>query len=123
MGAGLRAGRNRAVIRLCALEEIPDGQARGFQPWGSTEPGVIVWRRGAEIRVYENSCPHVGAPLDWLPDRFMTKDGERLMCATHGATFDPRDGACLSGPCRGDRLRAVKAELRDGAVFAPDQPD
>jgi len=51
------------------------------------------------IRAYHNRCPHTGSPLDWLPGRFFSDDGRALVCATHGAHFDPLTGACLSGPC------------------------
>ena len=54
---------------------------------------------GGEIRAYRNECPHTGSPLDWLPGRFFSEDGRTLVCATHGARFDPMTGACLSGPC------------------------
>jgi nitrite reductase/ring-hydroxylating ferredoxin subunit len=73
---------------------------------------------GGEIRAYHNACPHTGSPLDWLPGRFFSDDGRALVCATHGARFDPLTGACLSGPCpRGLYPLAVR-DLGD-AVSVP----
>jgi len=68
------------------------------------------------VMIYLNACPHLGVPLDWLPGKFMSADGQRIVCATHGAEFRPEDGVCLRGPCRGDRLTAVACEVRDGVV-------
>ena len=59
-------------------------------------------RQGEKVHVWVNSCPHIGTPLDWTPDRFMTADGRHLICATHGALFEPATGECTAGPCRGD---------------------
>lgn len=104
---------------LCRLEEIPDGEARGFDaaPGGFT--GLFAVRRGAEVRVYVNSCPHIGVPLDWAPHRFLTRDGKRIICAVHGAEFRIDDGECIHGPCLGDRLEAVMIAVKDGLVLVP----
>jgi nitrite reductase/ring-hydroxylating ferredoxin subunit len=102
---------------LCALEDIPDGGARGFPaaPGGFT--GLFAIRRGEAVHVYVNSCPHIGVPLDWAPDRFLNRDGSRIICSTHGAEFGIEDGLCVSGPCLGDRLEPVTAEIQDGRVL------
>ena len=44
-------------------------------------------------------------------------DAESLVCAAHGASFELQGGECLAGPCRGESLRAVAVEIRDGAVW------
>ena len=69
--------------------------------------------------VYVNACPHIGTPLDWVPDRFLSADGSRIVCATHGAEFAIADGECLRGPCLGDRLEPVKIQIKDGTLFVP----
>ena len=56
-------------------------------------------------------------PLDWVPDRFLSADGSRIVCATHGAEFRIADGACLQGPCFGDALEQVLIQVKDGTVF------
>ena len=105
---------------LCRVADIPDGGARGFgaAPGGFT--GLFAVRRGQQVAVYVNACPHLGVPLDWIPDRFLTADGRRIVCATHGAEFAPADGVCLRGPCLGDRLEAVMIEVHDGVVLVPE---
>jgi nitrite reductase/ring-hydroxylating ferredoxin subunit len=104
---------------LCRIEDIPDGGAKGFRaaPGGFT--GLMAVRRGETVFVYVNSCPHIGTPLDWTPDRFMSVDGRHIICATHGAEFAVENGECLKGPCRGDFLEPVVTQIKDGAIYVP----
>ena len=104
---------------LCRLDEIPDGGARGFPAAEGGFVGLFAVRKGDEAYVYVNSCPHIGIPLDWAPDRFLTADGSRIICSTHGAEFRIDDGVCLGGPCVGDRLEAVMIRLEDGQLLVP----
>ena len=104
---------------LCRLDDIPDGGAKGFPPAPACFTGLFAIRRGDRANVYVNSCPHIGAPLDWAPDRFLSHDGTRIICAMHGAEFTIAEGLCIAGPCLGDRLEAVMIELRDGEILVP----
>ena len=108
----------RSLESLCRLDEVPDGDARGFEvPGPDGEPlRLIVLRRGDHVRVFENRCPHRGTPLDWQPDRFLDAAGEHLICATHGALFRLDDGACVAGPCLGDALTRIAAWVVGGVV-------
>ena len=104
---------------LCRVDEIDDGSARGFPPAPGGFNGIVAYRKGDAIHVYVNSCPHIGTPLDWTPNRFMSRDGKYIICATHGAAFAPATGECLLGPCEGDYLDKVKFEVKDGVIFVP----
>lgn len=106
-----------AGTRLCRLDEIPDGAARGFAV-GDVPLRLFVVRRDAALHAYWNRCPHVGTPLDWAPDEFLDRTGREIVCATHGARFRIEDGVCLGGPCQGDRLEPFPIAVRDGVVFA-----
>jgi nitrite reductase/ring-hydroxylating ferredoxin subunit len=101
---------------LCAVSEIADGGAKGFgaAPGGFT--GLFAVRQGDLVRVYLNSCPHIGTPLDWAPDRFLSRDGQHIVCATHGAEFAPDTGLCLRGPCEGDHLEAIAFTIEAGMI-------
>ncbi len=105
---------------LCRLQDIPDHGSKGFTgpPGGSA--GLFAVRSGGTVVVYVNVCPHIGTSLDLVPDRFLSADGARIVCATHGAEFRVEDGICVAGPCAGDRLEAVPCELRDDAVLIDD---
>lgn len=102
---------------LCRLDELPDGGAKGFGPPSGGFTGLFAVRRGAAAHVYVNSCPHIGVPLDWAPDRFLSGDGARIVCATHGAEFEIETGLCVRGPCLGDRLEAVMIQIKDGVIL------
>lgn len=106
------------VLPLCRLEDIADGQARGFVV--AADGGalrLLVARRGGNVFGYRNACPHVGVPLDWTEDRFMTLDGTHLLCGTHGAQFRVEDGFCVLGPCKGKSLAPLPVRVApDGAV-------
>jgi nitrite reductase/ring-hydroxylating ferredoxin subunit len=104
---------------LCRMDEIVDGTTKGFPPAPGGFSGLIAYRTGDAVSVYVNSCPHIGTPLDWLPDQFMSRDGKYIICATHGAAFAPTTGECLLGPCKGDYLDTVKTEIRDGVIYVP----
>jgi len=83
---------------------------------GDAEP-VILYREGAQVRAWLNVCPHAGRPLDWAPGQFLKSRDGHLVCAAHGAAFELQGGNCVSGPCKGDALRAVPVRVEDGRVL------
>nr|WP_237182620.1 Rieske 2Fe-2S domain-containing protein [Roseomonas marmotae] len=102
------------MVPLCRLEDIPNGQARGFG-------ALFAVRRGARVFVYVNACPHIGVSLEIMPDRFLDHRGTAIICALHGAQFRIEDGFCTHGPCAGDSLEAVPAEVdAEGVVRVPE---
>ena len=97
---------------LCTLDEIPDPGAKGFDFGSGTNlVSIFVVRAGNTLVAYENACPHTGGPLDWVPDQFLTREKDHILCATHGALFRIATGECLAGPCVGDWLRALPVSL------------
>jgi len=118
---------------LCRLEDIPDGEGRGFVIGeGAGEVALFVVRDGAEAFAYLNVCPHLGTPLDWggfdAAGSFVSTDSGNILCATHGAEFRIMDGVCLAGPCLGKHLRAVRLSRdADGLLrfqgIAPERPE
>ena len=102
---------------LCRAEEIPEGGGRGFQIPAEPFPRrIFVVRHEGVLYGYDNTCPHAGSPLDFMPDRFFDPTGTRLQCATHGAQFRVHDGYCVAGPCAGKSLRPVAVAVSDGYV-------
>jgi len=107
-------------VALCRAEDVAEGAGRGFRLGeGTAQIAVFVIRWRGTLHAYVNSCPHIGTPLDWAPDRFLSRDGTRVICSTHGAEFEPMTGECVRGPCFGDRLEAVNIEIRDGTILVP----
>ena len=69
------------------------------------------------LHAYLNRCPHIGISLDWGDKQFFTLDGRYLMCANHGATFEPGTGECIWGPCIGAALQSVPFEIEGAEIF------
>ena len=69
------------------------------------------------IYSYQNSCPHTGINLNWMPDQFLDSNNEFIQCSTHGALFDIENGLCLRGPCLGDRLIIIKNSVQEGNIY------
>ncbi|QOW20144.1 Rieske (2Fe-2S) protein [Lysobacter ciconiae] len=106
---------NAALIHL---DRIPDG---GFADaaadlHGDMEP-LVLYRDGNDVRAWVNVCPHAGRQLNWAPGEFLKSKDGMLVCAAHGASFELQSGECVAGPCRGESLRSVEVEVRDGAVW------
>lgn len=103
---------------LCRDDEIAEGGGRGFV-FGRMpdELRVFVVRRDGRLHAYRNACPHVGATLDWTPDRFLTPDGRFIQCQMHGALFTIEGGRCVRGPCAGKHLDRVDVVSKDGAIY------
>ncbi len=96
---------------LCDLEEIPDGEGKEFRFGTGRFPfRMFVIRRQEQVWGYLNSCPHLRAPLNFRPDRFLTYDQEHILCAVHHALFEVEDGFCVDGPCAGQSLIPVPVE-------------
>jgi nitrite reductase/ring-hydroxylating ferredoxin subunit len=69
----------------------------------------VAARAGEELKVWLNICPHAGRRLDYAPGKFL-QQGNQLICAAHGASFDLSDGLCVAGPCRGASLIRVRVQ-------------
>ena len=95
----------------CAVSAPLPGQTAKFrlERRGKVVEGFIINVYGSH-RAYVNRCPHAGTPLDLWPNEFLTEDGQHLICATHGAIFDPRSGLCVEGPCPGATLEPLVVE-------------
>ena len=84
------------------------------------QPAFLIYQsasaeRKSSVNAYLNSCPHRGIPLNWQPDMFLDEDSELIHCSSHGARFRVGDGFCVSGPCAGQSLTALKTTRIGGA--------
>jgi nitrite reductase/ring-hydroxylating ferredoxin subunit len=104
---------------ICASAELPEGGSGvrfEVERKGRSEAAFVV-RFDGMPRAYFNRCAHVPVELDWQPGVFFDADGLYLICATHGAMYDPQSGACAGGPCRGQGLHPVAVREADGGIF------
>jgi nitrite reductase/ring-hydroxylating ferredoxin subunit len=72
-------------------------------------------RYDGQVHAYLNRCSHVPMEMDYQPNQFFDLTGHWLICATHGATYSPKTGACRGGPCRGGLIKIETSES-DGVV-------
>lgn len=104
---------------LCRIEEIPDGEARGFSvevDYSSEYIDIFIVRKGTRLYGYINSCPHSHWPLELVEDQFMTLDKKNIQCVNHGAWFEISTGRCLGGPCKGKFLDQYPVTIIDGWI-------
>ncbi len=108
------------VIELCPAETLRDGGTGvRFELVAGGQPatGFAVRHRG-HVHGYVNRCAHVAMELDWQPGEFFDFDRELLICATHGAVYEPATGVCVGGPCAGGGgLYRLDVFERDGRVY------
>ena len=104
------------------MDAIGDGTSKEVT-FGDDRSGLCLVRINRTIYAYINSCPHTGAPLNWMGDQFLTRDGDMIQCALHGALFRIADGLCVWGPCLHQRLTAVPTVIRDGDILLAGEED
>ena len=107
---------------LCRSEELDVGGTGlrfEVQKDGEKRPAFAV-RSTAGISAFLNRCGHRDLELDWSPGEFFDLDARLLICATHGALYDPQSGACKGGPCNGVGLRPLSVMEAAGLVYLID---
>jgi nitrite reductase/ring-hydroxylating ferredoxin subunit len=105
--------------RLCTVADLADPGARGFffREGEKLFMGFVV-RLAGRVYGYIDRCPHAGMPLALLPNRYLTPEGDLVLCSSHGALFRITDGFCLGGPCAGRALWPWPVRIEGDAVVA-----
>ena len=103
----------KAGVRLCQLEEIPDGSGKEFI-FGpdKNQFKLVVFRLNKSAWGYINVCPHFWLPLNARPEKFLICGPGRVMCSFHSAIFRFEDGLCIDGPVKGGKLDSVPVEVK-----------
>lgn len=83
---------------------------------GEQLPAFVV-RFDGKVYAYLNQCAHLFLELDWENGEFFDLSGDYIMCANHGALFEPVSGECVSGPCYGASLRGVPVTEVDNTIM------
>jgi nitrite reductase/ring-hydroxylating ferredoxin subunit len=96
--------------------ELADGEGSGRDTDSGAAAAFVVRYRG-RVHAYLNRCGHIPVELDWQHGRFFDEGGLYLICATHGALYDPATGRCVGGRCNGRGLTAVPVTEREGTVY------
>lgn len=97
------------IRRVCRRDALEDGgTAVSFNVTrGGRELAAFAIAHAGTVHAYVNICPHRGTPLDWQPGEVFDESRLYLICATHGALFEPQSGQCIAGPCQGAYLQKI----------------
>ena len=94
--------------KLCALADLPDGEARVFEVDGVE---LAAARSGTKVFVVENRCSHDDGPLG--EGRLL---GAEIECPRHGARFDIESGRATRMPAIAP-ISTYRATVEGDAVF------
>lgn len=104
---------------VASVGEIEHGNSKKFtMRRGEREFEALLVNFQGDHFAYVNRCPHTGITLDWVNNQFFSSDRRYLMCATHGAVFEPPSGECIWGPCVGLSLQSLPIVIDDGLIYA-----
>ena len=113
------AEKKSARKPVAAVGEIEHGKSKKFTlRRGQRDLEALLVNFEGRHFAYINRCPHTGITLDWVNNQFFSSDNRYLMCATHGAVFEPPTGECIWGPCVGLALQSVPVEIEQGRIYA-----
>jgi nitrite reductase/ring-hydroxylating ferredoxin subunit len=108
------------------LDELSHGMTKKFllRCQGRTVEGLLLNYDG-QLFAYLNRCRHIPLSMDWVDNHFFTEDKRYLICANHGATYEPTTGECIWGPCYGAFLQGIRLEISGERVlaFCPEEND
>lgn len=114
----------RAGDRICASAELSNG-GPGYRFSvifrDRMEPAFAVRHHDRAV-AYLNRCAHRQVELDWEPGQFFDLDRRLLICATHGALYEPLSGFCVAGPCHGANLIPLAVLERDNGLWLAEPP-
>ena len=110
---------NSEPQHLCASGDLVErGAAVTFDvmEFGRSAPAFALRFDNLAV-AYLNRCAHVPAEMDWQPGEFWDQERRFIICSVHGALYEPANGRCLAGPCRGGRLHPIPLKEEGGQVY------
>jgi nitrite reductase/ring-hydroxylating ferredoxin subunit len=102
-------------ILLCQIDDLAEMQTIELDIGDNK---LFAIRKDNEVYAYWNNCPHLGIPLNWMPEKFLDLDGSLIQCSSHGALFQIDSGECIAGPCIGDHLKPVEVRVKGDKIYA-----
>ncbi len=110
----LNQDQELSMQKLCDLDAIQEDQSKGFEIDGVS---LFAVRKDGQVHVYQNQCPHLSIPLEFMPDQFLDSENYFIQCSTHGALFEVESGNCVSGPCVGDKLTPIECSVDNNQIL------
>lgn len=113
------ADGQRLICASAQVEEAGKGFRFELARGGQAVPAFVIRWHG-RVHAYLNRCGHIPVEMDWQPGEFFDITRLYLLCATHGALYDPAHGTCLGGRCQGRGLVAVPVAEENGQIYLKD---
>lgn len=110
------ADNERVICESHMLVERKQGLRFALPELGERATGFVV-RYNGTVYAFINQCAHIPVELDWNEGDFFDLSKNYLMCATHGAHYQPETGECVMGPCKGRKLQAIQVVERDNKIL------
>jgi nitrite reductase/ring-hydroxylating ferredoxin subunit len=109
----------RAGDRICASAALRNGGigVRFSVTHGDRIEPAFAVRHHDRAVAYLNRCAHRHVEMDWEEGNFFDADRRLLICATHGALYEPLSGFCVTGPCHGESLVPLAVLEHDDSVW------
>lgn len=105
------------MIRVCAVGEIPEGEALRVDSGPDGVP-VAVFHVGGRYYALDDTCTHQDASL---ADGYVEEDDCSVECPLHASCFDLRTGR-PSGPPARVPVRTHAVVIQDEQVYVQLQP-
>ena len=106
----------RVICKSHALVEREHGLRFALPELGERVTGFVVRYNGL-VHAYVNQCAHLLVELDWNEGDFFDLSKDYVICATHGAQYQPETGYCVMGPCKGRNLQVIQVTERNDEIL------
>ncbi len=104
------------VFKSEELQNETQGLRFSLPDLGEHVTGFVIRFRDKPY-AYVNQCAHVSVELDWSEGDFFNAQKDYLVCATHGAHYQPDTGFCVMGPCKGRRLKSIEVVEQNNQIM------
>lgn len=106
----------RVICYSHVVVEREQGLRFALPELGEHVTGFVVRYNGL-AHAYVNQCAHLSVELDWNEGDFFDLTKNYVICATHGAQYQPETGYCVLGPCKGRSLQAIHVTERNDEIL------
>ena len=107
---------NKISIQKDLFTKDPSTVKFTFLDNGDHQSGFIIFFN-ANYYAYINKCQHLDVELDWDNNEFLEEEEKYIVCATHGAIYEPSSGKCLMGPCAGKNLEILNLKILEDKLI------
>lgn len=108
---------HEVVITVCRADALGENQTAKFRIGSGKDAreGFVIRHEGV-VHAYRNECRHIPLTMDWVENRFLSRDRCWIQCSTHGARYQIATGLCVAGPPAGKSLHRLPVEIVDGSI-------